>query len=223
MNSNEKTFLGDLEEYSQNLKEIIDDYGNTYQTYYEYKSQDLLEDYVAQYGDAANLTGRELENWKNGLYETADGNAALEESLESLINKVYQFNEAETELSLSGTGISENLSESLQTSLSKYEDKISDFLSEKDKIDSALKEQEENGSISASTAFELSKLGYKSAVLAEILPFSSCSFKAESILSFSDKKSDILSSYSERAFLASSETLSKFKIVVLLGTLDVSL
>lgn len=164
LNSNEKTFLGDLEEYSQNLKEIIDDYGNTYQTYYEYKSQDLLEDYVAQYGDAANLTGRELENWKNGLYETADGNAALEESLESLIDKVYQFNEAETELSLSGTGISENLSESLQTSLSKYEDKISDFLSEKDKIDSALKEQEENGSISASTAFELSQTGYQSAL-----------------------------------------------------------
>lgn len=164
LNSNEKTFLGDLEEYSQNLKEIIDDYGNTYQTYYEYKSQDLLEDYVAQYGDAANLTGRELENWKDGLYATADGNAALEESLESLIDKVYQFNEAETELSLSGAGISENLSESLQTSLSEYEDKISDFLSEKDKIDSALKEQEENGSISASTAFELSKSGYKSAV-----------------------------------------------------------
>lgn len=164
LNSNEKTFLGDLEEYSQNLKEIIDDYGNTYQTYYEYKSQDLLEDYVAQYGDATNLTGRELENWKDGLYATADGNAALEESLESLINKVYQFNEAETELSLSGTGISENLSESLQTSLSEYEDQISDFLSEKDKIDSALKEQEENGSISASTAFELSKSGYKSAV-----------------------------------------------------------
>ena len=67
-------------------------------------------------------------------------------------------------MSLSGTGISENLSESLQTSLSEYEDQISDFLSEKDKIDSALKEQEENGSISASTAFELSKSGYKSAV-----------------------------------------------------------
>lgn len=164
LNSNEKTFLGDLEEYSQNLKEIIDDYGNTYQTYYEYKSQDLLEDYVAQYGDATNLTGRELENWKDGLYATADGNAALEESLESLIDKVYQFNEAETELSLSGAGISENLSESLQTSLSEYEDKISDFLSEKDKIDSALKEQEENGSISASTAFELSQTGYQSAL-----------------------------------------------------------
>lgn len=164
LNSNEKTFLEDLEEYSQNLKEIIDDYGETYNTYYEYKAQDLLEDYVAQYGDAANLTGRELENWKNGLYETANGNAALEESLESLIDKVYQFNDAETELSLSGTGISENLSESLQTSLSEYEDQISDFLSEKDKIDSALKEQEENGSISASTAFELSKSGYKSAV-----------------------------------------------------------
>lgn len=164
LNSNEKTFLEDLEEYSQNLKEIIDDYGETYNTYYEYKAQDLLEDYVAQYGDAANLTGRELENWKNGLYETADGNAALEESLESLIDKVYQFNEAETELSLSGTDVSENLSESLQTSLSEYEDQISDFLSEKDKIDSALKEQEENGSISVSTAFELSQTGYQSAL-----------------------------------------------------------
>lgn len=164
LNLGEKTLLSALETSSKNLKKIIDDYGNTYQTYYEYKAQDLLEDYVAQYGDAANLTGKELESWKNGLYETADGNPALEESLESLIDKVYQFNEAETELSLSGTGISENLSESLQTSLSEYEDQISDFLSEKDKIDSALKEQEENGSISASTAFELSKSGYKSAV-----------------------------------------------------------
>lgn len=164
LNSSEQNFLNALINTSEEIKKIIDDYGETYQTYYEYKAQDLLEDYVAQYGDAANLTGRELENWKNGLYETADGNAALEESLESLIDKVYQFNEAETELSLSGTGISKNLSESLQTSLSEYEDQISDFLSEKDKIDSALKEQEENGSISASTAFELSKSGYKSAV-----------------------------------------------------------
>lgn len=164
LNSSEQNFLNALINTSEEIKKIIDDYGETYQTYYEYKAQDLLEDYVAQYGDAANLTGRELENWKNGLYETADGNAALEESLESLIDKVYQFNEAESELSLSGTGVSENLSESLQTSLSEYEDQISDFLSEKDKIDSALKEQEENGSISASTAFELSKSGYKSAV-----------------------------------------------------------
>lgn len=164
LNSSEQNFLNALINTSEEIKKIIDDYGETYQTYYEYKAQDLLEDYVAQYGDAANLTGRELENWKNGLYETADGNAALEESLESLIDKVYQFNEAEIELTLDGTGTSENLSGSLQTSLSEYEDQISDFLSEKDKIDSALKEQEENGSISVSTAFELSQTGYQSAL-----------------------------------------------------------
>lgn len=164
LNSSEQNFLNALINTSEGIKEEIEKYKDVYGEYIYYEADTLLNDYISKYGDAANLTGRELENWKNGLYETANGNAALEESLESLVDQIYQFNDAEIELSLSGTGISNNLSESLQTSLSEYEDKISDFLSEKEKIDSALKEQEENGSISASTAFELSQTGYQSAL-----------------------------------------------------------
>lgn len=164
LNSSEQNFLNALINTSEGIKEEIEKYKDVYGEYIYYEADTLLNDYISKYGDAANLTGRELENWKNGLYETANGNAVLEESLASLVDQIYQFNDAEIELSLSGTGISNNLSESLQTALSEYEDKISDFLSEKEKIDSALKEQEENGSISASTAFELSQTGYQSAL-----------------------------------------------------------
>lgn len=164
LNSSEQNFLNALINTSEGIKEEIEKYKDVYGEYIYYEADTLLNDYISKYGDAANLTGRELENWKNGLYETANGNAVLEESLASLVDQIYQFNDAEIELSLSGTGISNNLSESLQTALSEYEEQISDFLSEKDKIDSALKEQKENGSISVSTAFELSQTGYQSAL-----------------------------------------------------------
>lgn len=160
----EELLLDELNKNKKKIGEILGDYQEVYDLGYENEALKLYNSYVESVGDASKLSGKELENWKQGLLEQADGNTVLEESLESLIDKVYQFNDAETELSLSGTGIGENLSESLQTALAEYKDKISDFLSEKDKIDSALKEQEENGSISVSTAFELSQTGYQSAL-----------------------------------------------------------
>ena len=127
-------------------------------------AQNIVELYALENGSPEGLSVGEYNRWVNDLLSTIDdSDVELQKAIQSVADTLYGDKLDKKNLS-SGNGISENLSESLQTTLSEYEDKISDFLSEKDKIDSALKEQEENGSISASTAFELSKLGYKSAV-----------------------------------------------------------
>ena len=138
----------------QHYQEEVDNYNNAL--------KDLAQGYIDAFEPLKDdTTLKEFNEWKEKLLATID-DEDVKSAASELVDSFYR--EISNVPNIVGTGISENLSESLQTSLSEYEDKISDFLSEKDKIDSALKEQEENGSISASTAFELSKSGYKSAV-----------------------------------------------------------
>lgn len=138
----------------QHYQEEVDNYNNAL--------KDLAQGYIDAFEPLKDdATPKEFNEWKERLLATID-DEDVKSAASELADSFYR--EISNVPNIVGTGISENLSESLQTSLSEYEDKISDFLSEKDKIDSALKEQEENGSISASTAFELSKLGYRSAV-----------------------------------------------------------
>lgn len=153
-----------LFEYLVNLqngyREQVDAYSDTTNDL----AQNIVEIFALENGSPEGLSVGEYNRWVNDLLGTIDdSDIELQKAIQSVADTLYGDKLDKKNLSL-GNGISENLSESLQTTLSEYEDKISDFLSEKDKIDSALKEQEENGSISASTAFELSKLGYKSAV-----------------------------------------------------------
>lgn len=165
LNSDEETLLNALNSKKNEIKKILEDYQEIYDLGYENESLKLYNSYIKTAGEASKLSGKELESWKQGLLETADGNAILEESLNNLIDKIYQFNDTENGVSSNVLSVNtENLSDSVKESLTEYEEKISDFLSEKDKIDSALKEQEENGSISVGTAFELSKSGYQSLI-----------------------------------------------------------
>ena len=153
-----------LFEYLVNLqnsyREQVDAYSDTTNDL----AQNIVEIFALENGSPEGLSVGEYNRWVNDLLATIDdSDIELQKAIQSVADTLYGDKLDKKNLSL-GNGISENLSESLQTSLSEYEDQISDFLSEKDKIDSALKEQEENGSVSASTAFELSKSGYKSAV-----------------------------------------------------------
>ena len=162
LNSSETNLYKALVSKSKELKEIIDDYGKTYNTYYDYKAQDLFYDYIDKFGDASQLSGKKLKDWKQSLIETADGNTVLEESLTNLIDKIYQFDNAENKVtSISGLDVN---TDDISKSLEEYSNQISDFISEKEKIDAALKEQEENGGISIKTAFDLSTSGYQSAI-----------------------------------------------------------
>lgn len=171
LNLGEKSLLSALETSSKNLKKKIDDYGNTYQTYYEYKAQDKFEDYVAQYGDASNLTGKELENWKNGLYATADGNKVLEESLANLADEYIQLSNAKKEASADDTSAdTENISElddnvsNLNDKLDEYKEKAKSFSNIQSTIKKATEEQNTFGRISADTINALHEAGLDGAM-----------------------------------------------------------
>lgn len=138
----------------QHYQEEVDNYNNAL--------KDLAQGYIDAFEPLKDdATLKEFNEWKDKLLESIDDEevkSATSELVDSLYKETSSVPNNTTILNL------DKVSEDAKNALSEYEDKISDFLSEKDKIDSALKEQEENGSISASTAFELSKLGYKSAV-----------------------------------------------------------
>lgn len=138
----------------QHYQEEVDNYNNAL--------KDLAQGYIDAFEPLKDdATLKEFNAWKEKLLESIDDEevkSATSELVDSLYKETSSVPNNTTILNL------DKVSEDAKNALSEYEDKISDFLSEKDKIDSALKEQEENGSISASTAFELSKLGYKSAV-----------------------------------------------------------
>lgn len=153
-----------LFEYLVNLQNSYREQVDAYSNATNDLAQNIVEIFALENGTPEGLAIYEYNNWVNDLLATInDSDVELQKAVQSVADTLYG-DKLDKKILSSGNGISENLSESLKTSLSEYEDQISDFLSEKDKIDSALKEQEENGSISASTAFELSKLGYKSAV-----------------------------------------------------------
>lgn len=138
----------------QHYQEEVDNYNNAL--------KDLAQGYIDAFEPLKDdATLKEFNEWKDKLLESIDDEevkSATSELVDSLYKETSSVPNNTTILNL------DKVSEDAKNALSEYEDKISDFLSEKDKIDSALKEQEENGSISASTAFELSKSGYKSAV-----------------------------------------------------------
>lgn len=138
----------------QHYQEEVDNYNNAL--------KDLAQGYIDAFEPLKDdATLKEFNEWKDKLLESIDDEevkSATSELVDSLYKETSSVPNNTTILNL------DKVSEDAKNALSEYEDKISDFLSEKDKIDSALKEQEENGSISVSTAFELSKLGYKSAV-----------------------------------------------------------
>lgn len=153
-----------LFEYLVNLQNSYREQVDAYSNATNDLAQNIVEIFALENGTPEGLAIYEYNNWVNDLLATInDSDVELQKAVQSVADTLYG-DKLDKKILSSGNGISENLSESLKTSLSEYEDQISDFLSEKDKIDSALKEQEENGSIYASTAFELSKLGYKSAV-----------------------------------------------------------
>lgn len=138
----------------QHYQEEVDNYNNAL--------KDLAQGYIDAFEPLKDdATLKEFNEWKDKLLESID-DEEVKSATSELVDSLYK----ETSSTPNNTTILnlDKVSEDVKNALSEYEDKISDFLSEKDKIDSALKEQEENGSISASTAFELSKLGYKSAV-----------------------------------------------------------
>lgn len=138
----------------QHYQEEVDNYNNAL--------KDLAQGYIDAFEPLKDdATLKEFNEWKDKLLESIDDEevkSATSELVDSLYKETSSVPNNTTILNL------DKVSEDAKNALSEYEDKISDFLSEKDKIDSALKEQEENGSISASTAFELLKSGYKSAV-----------------------------------------------------------
>lgn len=171
LNLGEQNLLSALETSSKNLKKKIDDYGNTYQTYYEYKAQDKFEDYVAQYGDAANLTGKELESWKNGLYETADGNKVLEKSLANLADEYIHLSNAKKEANADDiSSDTENISDigddvsNLNDKLESYKEKAKSFSSIQATIKKATEEQNTFGRISADTINALHEAGLDGAM-----------------------------------------------------------
>lgn len=138
----------------QHYQEEVDNYNNAL--------KDLAQGYIDAFEPLKDdATLKEFNEWKDKLLESID-DEEVKSATSELVDSLYK----ETSSTPNNTTILnlDRVSEDAKNAISEYEDKISDFLSEKDKIDSALKEQEENGSISASTAFELSKLGYKSAV-----------------------------------------------------------
>lgn len=171
LNLGEQNLLSALETSSKNLKKKIDNYGNTYQTYYEYKAQDRFEDYVNKYGDAANLTGKELESWKDNLYATADGNKVLEESLANLADEYIQLRNAEKEANADDispdteniSDIGDNVS-SLNDKLESYKEKAKSFSSINTVIKQATEEQNTFGRISANTINALHEAGLDGAM-----------------------------------------------------------
>lgn len=171
LNLGEKTLLSALETSSKNLKKKIDDYGNTYKTYYEYKAQDKFEDYIAQNGDASNLTGKELESWKENLYATADGNKALEESLANLADEYIQLHSAKKEANADDiSSDTENISDigddvsNLNDKLESYKEKAKSFSSIQATIKKATEEQNTFGRISADTINALHEAGLDGAM-----------------------------------------------------------
>lgn len=138
----------------QHYQEEVDNYNNAL--------KDLAQGYIDAFEPLKDdATLKEFNEWKDKLLESID-DEEVKSATSELVDSLYK----ETSSTPNNTTILnlDKVSEETKTALSEYEDKISDFLSEKEKIDSALKEQEENGSISVSTAFELSQTGYQSAL-----------------------------------------------------------
>ena len=138
----------------QHYQEEVDNYNNAL--------KDLAQGYIDAFEPLKDdATLKEFNEWKDKLLESID-DEEVKSATSELVDSLYK----ETSSAPNNTTILnlDKVSEETKTALSEYEDKISDFLSEKEKIDSALKEQEENGSISASTAFELSQTGYQYAL-----------------------------------------------------------
>lgn len=123
---------------------------------------DLAQGYIDAFKPLADdATVRELDEWKKELLATID-DEEVKKAASDLINTLYYDTALENSR---GTILNlDSISEETKTVLSEYSEQISDFISEKEKIDSALKEQDENGSISQKTAMDLIQDDYKNAV-----------------------------------------------------------
>lgn len=123
-------------------------------------ADNMLSRYSLENGTPDGLSEKEFSGWLNGLLETVqDGDDDLRDAIKSMAITEYGGSFEQSDIFDVTTA-----TRAIDDALSEYKDKVSDFLSEKEKIETAVKEQVENGSISSKTASELFDLNYDSAI-----------------------------------------------------------
>ncbi len=123
-------------------------------------ADNMLSRYSLENGTPDGLSEKEFGDWLNGLLETVqDGDDDLRDAIKSMAITEYGVSFEQSDIFDVTTA-----TRTIDDALSEYKDKVSDFLSEKEKIEAAAKEQIENGSISSKTASELLDLNYGSAI-----------------------------------------------------------
>ncbi len=123
-------------------------------------ADNMLSRYSLENGTPDGLSEKEFSDWLNGLLETVqDGDDDLRDAIKSMAITEYGGSFEQSDIFDVTTA-----TRAIDDALSEYKDKVSDFLSEKEKIEAAAKEQIENGSISSKTASELLDLNYGSAI-----------------------------------------------------------
>lgn len=157
-------YQGEIDNYNQALDDLAQTYIDGFEPVPKNASKKEYEDWqkrlLAYVNDNNNV---EYSYWtdENGTpYESLDYIASLGDNLlnEAIIKASEEYYQGNNSL------VDE---EAIEKSLNEYSTKISEFLSEKEKIDSAFKEQAENGSISEKTALDLIQSGYGNAIVNE--------------------------------------------------------
>ena len=82
----EGQLLDELNRQKTKAEKILSDYREIYETYFDFKSQNLFEDYAVDNNAIENVTKDTYQAWKNGLLKSANGDTQLEKELTEIVN-----------------------------------------------------------------------------------------------------------------------------------------
>jgi len=88
LNFSEQNLLDGLNKESENIKKILDNYQEIYETGYNFKAMNYFEDYASN-NPIENIGKDAYLEWKKGLISTADNDTQLEKELTSLAEKQF--------------------------------------------------------------------------------------------------------------------------------------
>lgn len=126
----------------------------------------LADNYISLYSldnpiDTTAASKETYQSWKDGLLKQFEDDKELQSEIESRLNQNGSLSAAPA---LFDTEIQTvNVSEA-EKNLNKYSETTKDFIAEKEKLNKAMLEQAENGSISESTAIDLIESGYSDGI-----------------------------------------------------------
>ena len=88
LTKSEQKLLDDLNKESENIKKVLDDYQDIYETGYKYLAENNFDDF-AKDNPLDNVGKENYLSWRKGLLDTAQGDKELSSELETLIENQF--------------------------------------------------------------------------------------------------------------------------------------